>query len=110
MKIAVFGTGIVGRVIANRLAGLGHSVMIGTRDVNKTLARTDKDAYGNPPFGEWIKENKNINVSTYAEAATAAEVIFNCTMGQGSVEALKQAGDTNLKNKVIIDIANPLDS
>lgn len=109
MKIAVFGTGIVGQVIANRLAGLGHSVTTGTRDVNKTLARANKDAYGNPPFGEWLKQNKNINVGTYVQAAADSEIIFNCTMGQGSIEALKQAGNTNLKGKIIIDIANPLD-
>ena len=110
MRIAVFGTGIVGQVIAGRLAGLGHDVMIGTRDVNRTLARTEKDAYGNPPFNDWYKENKSsVKIMTYAEAATASEIIFNCTSGQGSVDALKQAGDANLKGKIIIDIANPLD-
>lgn len=109
MKTAVFGTGIVGQVIANRLAGLGHAVIIGTRDVSKTVARTEKDNYGNPPFGEWLKQNASIKVGTYAEAATASEIIFNCTQGQGSIDALKQAGDKNLKGKIIIDIANPLD-
>lgn len=107
MKTAVFGTGIVGQVISNRLAGLGHSVTIGTRDVNKTLARTDKDAYGNPPFAEWHKQNNSVHLKNYVEAAAASEIIFNCTQGQSSVEALKQAG--NLNGKIIIDIANPLD-
>jgi 8-hydroxy-5-deazaflavin:NADPH oxidoreductase len=109
MKTAVFGTGIVGQVIANRLEGLGHHVIIGTRDVSKTLSRTDKDHYGNPPFGEWLSQNKEIKVGTYVEAASGAEIIFNCTQGQGSIEALKQAGVQNLKGKIIIDIANPLD-
>jgi predicted dinucleotide-binding enzyme len=109
MKTAVFGTGIVGQVIANRLSGLGHSVTIGTRDVAKTLARTDKDAYGNPPFAEWQKQNSTIKLGTYAEAAASAEVIFNCTMGHGSVDALTQAGNANINGKVIIDISNPLD-
>lgn len=109
MKTAVFGTGIVGQVIGNRLAGLGHSVTIGTRDVNKTLARTDKDAYGNPPFAEWLKQNNSVQLKAYTEAAASAEIIFNCTQGQGSVEALKQAGEVNLKGKIIIDISNPLD-
>jgi 8-hydroxy-5-deazaflavin:NADPH oxidoreductase len=109
MKTAVFGTGIVGQVIANRLAGLGHSVTIGTRDVAKTLARTDKDPYGNPPFAEWHKQNSAIKLGTYPEAAASAEVIFNCTMGQGSVDAFKQAGNANISGKVIIDISNPLD-
>jgi len=78
--------------------------------VAKTLARTDKDPYGNAPFGEWYKLNKNlIKLDTYSEAAASAEIIFNCTMGQGSVEALKQAGNANLKGKIIVDISNPLD-
>lgn len=108
MKIAVFGTGIVGRVIAGRLAGLGHTVTIGTRDVAKTLSRTETDAYGNPPFSKWREENKSIQLDTFTKAA-AAEIIFNCTSGQGSVDALRQAGIENLRSKIIIDIANPLD-
>jgi 8-hydroxy-5-deazaflavin:NADPH oxidoreductase len=110
MKAAVFGTGIVGQVIANRLAGLGHTVTIGTRDVAKTLNRTAKDPYGNPPFGEWYKQNGNsVKLGTYAEAAQSAEMIFNCTSGQGSIDALKQGGNNGLKGKIIVDIANPLD-
>jgi hypothetical protein len=109
MKTAVFGTGIVGQVIANRLAGLGHAVTIGTRDVSKTLARTDKDSYGNPPFAEWQKQNSDVQLKTYTEAAANSEIIFNCTQGQGSIEALKLAGDSNLKGKIIVDVSNPLD-
>jgi len=109
MKIAVFGTGIVGQVIAGRLAGLGHTVTIGTRDVSKTLARTEKDGYGNPPFKEWQEQNKSVNLNTFKETAVAAEIIFNCTSGQGSLDALKLAGEENLHGKIIIDIANPLD-
>lgn len=110
MKTAVFGTGIVGQVIANRLSGLGYSVVVGTRDVTKTLARTDKDAYGNPAFAEWYKQNKNtVKLSSYAEAAASSEIIFNCTMGQNSFDALKQADSANLNGKIIIDLSNPLD-
>lgn len=110
MKTAVFGTGIVGQVIASRLAGLGHSVTIGTRDVKETLARTKKDSYGNPPFNEWYKQNQGtLKLGTYAEAASGSEIIFNCTQGLGSVEALRHADPKNLKGKIIIDIANPLD-
>ena len=110
MKIAVFGTGIVGQVIANRLAGLGHTVVIGTRDVAKTLSRQEKDAYGNPPFAEWYKQNQGtIKLEPFAKAAAASEIIFNCTMGQGSVDALKQAGRENLSGKTLLDISNPLD-
>jgi len=35
--------------------------------------------------------------------------VINATAGTGSLEALKLAGDGNLKGKIVIDIANPLD-
>lgn len=82
---------------------------MGTRDVNKTLARPGKDMYGNPPFGEWHKQNSHIKLATFSEAAAAAEIIFNCTQGQSSVAALQEASPTHLNGKIIIDIANPLD-
>ena len=50
MKIAVLGTGMVGRTIAGALAGLGHDVVIGTRDPQATLARTEPDMMGTAPF------------------------------------------------------------
>lgn len=50
MKIAVLGTGMVGRALAARLAGLGHDVVIGTRDPVQTLSRTEPDGLGNPPY------------------------------------------------------------
>lgn len=109
-KIAVFGTGIVGQVIAQRLHSLGYPIAIGTRNVKETLSRTAKDAYGNPPFAEWLKSQNNaINVTTFSEAAAPATVIMNCTQGQHSLDALNQAGAENLKGKIILDIANPLD-
>ena len=43
------------------------------------------------------------------EAASFAEVVFDCTAGGVSVEALRQAGEENLDGKVLIDLANPLD-
>ncbi|MGZ4508232.1 MAG: NAD(P)-binding domain-containing protein, partial [Blastococcus sp.] len=39
MKIAVLGTGTVGRTMAARFADLGHQVTVGTRDPEATLAR-----------------------------------------------------------------------
>ena len=40
MNIAVLGTGMVGQAIAGRLHELGHTVVVGTRDPEATLART----------------------------------------------------------------------
>lgn len=110
MNVTVLGTGVVGQVIASRLAGLGHNVTIGTRDIEKTLAKKEKDNFGNPPFGEWYNQNKsNIKLAEHAKAAASAEMLFNCTAGMGSLEALKLCGESNLKGKILIDIANPLD-
>ena len=36
MKIAILGTGMVGRTIAVKLSQLGHKVTIGTRDTKAT--------------------------------------------------------------------------
>jgi glycine/D-amino acid oxidase-like deaminating enzyme len=39
MKVAVFGTGMVGQAIAGTLASLGHTVVVGTRDVESAKGR-----------------------------------------------------------------------
>ena len=53
-KIGIFGTGNVGRTLASKLAELEFDVMLGTRSVEKKMADTTRDAYGNAPFSEWI--------------------------------------------------------
>ena len=109
MKIAVLGTGMVGRAMAGALAGLGHDVVIGTRDPKATLARTEPDMMGAPPFAQWHAANTGVGVAAFADAAAGAELIVNATNGGGSLAALSAAGSGNLAGKVIMDIANPLD-
>jgi 8-hydroxy-5-deazaflavin:NADPH oxidoreductase len=107
MKIAVLGTGTVGRALAAKLADVGHDVVVGTREVDATLARTDRDGMGNPPYAEWQKEHANVRLVPYAEAGGHGEIVVNATSGEGSIAALQAAGD--LAGKVIVDVANPLD-
>jgi hypothetical protein len=109
MRIGVLGTGPVGQTIAGRLSELGHAVFIGTRDPAATLARTEPDHFGNPPFAVWREKHSTIEFGTLAQAAAHAELVVNATSGGGSIEALKAAGEKNLAGKVLIDIANPLD-
>ncbi|MEV7648281.1 NAD(P)-binding domain-containing protein [Arthrobacter sp. NPDC089319] len=109
MKAAVFGTGRVGQTIAARLAELGHTVTIGTRDPETTLSRTAADAMGTPPLAAWAADNPGIEVARFADAAAGAELIVNATNGSASLDALAQAGAENLDGKVLLDIANPLD-
>ncbi|GAA4044145.1 NAD(P)-binding domain-containing protein [Arthrobacter methylotrophus] len=109
MKTAILGTGTVGRTIAARLAELGHTVTIGTRDPEATLSRTEPDAMGTPPFAAWAAENTGIALAGFAEAAAGAELVVNATNGAASLDVLTQAGAESLDGKVILDIANPLD-
>ena len=109
MKIAVLGTGVVGQTLAEKLASLGHEITMGTRDVNNALATTGTDSYGAPKFGDWIKIHTNIKVATFSDAAAIGEFIINATNGMGSLNALEHAGHDHLKNKILLDVSNPLD-
>lgn len=109
MKIAILGTGMVGRTIAARLSGLGHKVSIGTRNVEETLNSNTQDIYGNPVFSVWHREHPAIDLASFSEAAEGAGMVFNCTSGQASLAALHLAGADHLSGKVIVDVANPLD-
>ncbi len=98
MKIGVLGTGMVGETIASKLIALKHSVIMGSRTVD------------NPKAVAWVKKNgENAAQGTFTDAAAFAEIIFNCTSGVGSIDALKQAGEKNLNAKICVDISNPLD-
>ena len=100
MKIAVLGTGIVGQTIGSKLVQLGHEVMMGSRDAD------------NPKAVMWAKKeeaSQHALFGTFANATAFGEIIFNCTLGSGSLNALQQAGAGNMKGKILIDTANPLD-
>ena len=109
MKIGVFGTGMVGQALAGKLADLGHAVRVGTRDPKATLARSEPDHFGNPPFKTWLEGRKGVELVTLADAAAHGEILVNATGGQGSIEALRAAGEKNLAGKVLVDVSNPLD-
>ena len=98
MKIAILGTGMVGNAIGTRLIELGHNVMMGSRTKNNEKATAWASNAGN-----------KASTGTFSEAAAFGEIIFNCTKGEVSIEALKQAGENNMKGKTLIDLANPLD-
>ncbi len=109
MRIAVFGTGMVGRVLAAKLADLGHDVTVGTRDPQATLARAEPDRMGNPPFAQWRTEHGSVGLETYADAAAGADLVVNATSGSASLAALQAAGADRLDGKVVLDVANALD-
>ena len=98
MKIGVLGTGMVGATIATKLIELGQEVMMGSRNAGSEKAVTWAQAKG-----------ANASQGAYAQAARFGEILFNCTQGTASVEALQSSGADNLKGKILIDVANPLD-
>jgi predicted dinucleotide-binding enzyme len=98
MNIGVLGTGVTGQTIGSRLIQLGHEVMLGSRDE------------ANPSAFVWAKDQgQHALYGTFKNAAVFGEIIFNCTLGSASLEALDLAGAENLKDKVLIDTSNPLD-
>ena len=97
MKIGVLGTGMVGNAIASKLVALGHDVLMGSREAN------------NPKTIAWAKRaGPRAKTGTFADAAGFGELLFNCTNGANSIEALRAAGVQNLGEKVLVDVANVL--
>jgi predicted dinucleotide-binding enzyme len=99
MKIGVLGTGVVGQTIGSKLVQLGHEVMLGARDVD------------NPKAVAWAKDAgvQHAQFGNFANAASFGDILFNCTFGAASLNALRMAGAENMKEKILIDTSNPLD-
>jgi 8-hydroxy-5-deazaflavin:NADPH oxidoreductase len=98
MKIAVLGTGMVGTAIATKLVTIGHHIMMGSRTANNDAGQ------------EWLRSvGGKAQCGTFADAAAFGEIVFNCTNGANALVALRQAGAANLRGKILIEVANPLD-
>lgn len=109
MKIGILGTGIVGQSLAGQLVTLDHEVMIGTRDVEKTMESTEPDSYGNKPFPEWLGDNEKVEVGTFAEAAAFGDILVIALKGEFVMKVINSCDKKDFENKVLIDISNPLD-
>jgi predicted dinucleotide-binding enzyme len=98
MKIAILGTGAVGATIGSKLIDLGHEVMMGSRTDNNEKALA------------FVAKHAGINAScgNFNQAAKFGEVIFNCTKGEHSINAIALA-ENAVHGKVLIDVSNPLD-
>ena len=97
-KIGILGTGTVGKTIGSALIKMGYEVMMGSRTADNSTAQEFAQTNGD-----------NASHGTFAETAQFADVIMNCTMGMASLQALELTGNENLKNKILIDLSNPLD-
>jgi 8-hydroxy-5-deazaflavin:NADPH oxidoreductase len=98
MRIAMLGTGVVGRTIGAKLVSLGHEVRMGSRTPDNEAA------------AGWVASTgAGASQGTLADAAVFGELLFNCTAGSASIEALQAAGAENLAGKVLVDVSNALD-
>ena len=96
MRIAVIGTGIVGRTLAQAFQRGGHDVVVGTRDPAATGARED-----------WA--GLELPLRPLETVASDADLVVNATSGQASLAALGGVGSDHLAGKVVLDVSNPLD-
>jgi predicted dinucleotide-binding enzyme len=97
-RVGVLGTGEVGRRLAAGFRGRGHQVTIGSRDPEK------------PELREWLSaEGAGIESGTFAEAATAGELLVLAVLGDAAEQVIADAGRESFAGKVVIDAMNPLD-
>jgi predicted dinucleotide-binding enzyme len=96
MRIAIIGTGVVGRTLAQGLRDVGHDVVVGTRDPDATKKRE-----------EWAA--LDVPLRALGIVAADAELVVNATNGLATLSALGEVGSDHLRGKVLLDAANPLD-
>jgi predicted dinucleotide-binding enzyme len=94
MKVAVLGSGDVGKVLAGGFQKQGHDVVLGTREPAKVA--------------DWLAQHPKARTANFAEAAKLGEVVLLAVKGTAAAEALRAAGPPNLSGKVVIDATNPI--
>jgi predicted dinucleotide-binding enzyme len=98
MQIGILGSGVTAQTLGSKLVQIGHEVMLGSREEAK------------PSSVNWARDaGQHALYGTFRNTAEFGEIIFNCTLGMASLEALQLAGAENLKDKILIDTANPID-
>lgn len=105
MKVAILGTGSVGQTLAEKFISLGHEVIMGTREVKATLERNNNAK----TFVDWYSNNNQIILKPFFEAVNQCDVIVNALNGAYTIAALNSCNLADFDNKIVIDIANPLD-
>ena len=92
--VAVIGTGNVGMALGTEFAGLGHTVIYGSRTPG--AQKTQKI----------VDETKNASAAQPAAAAAQADVVVLAVPGMATETVVKALGD--LSGKIVIDATNPL--
>ena len=98
MNIGVLGTGAVGEAIASALIENKHQVKMGSRTASNEKAVT------------WAKKaGKNASEGTFDDAAFFGDLLFLCLNGAYALDAVKSIQLNHVKDKIVVDLTNPLD-
>src|SRR6478672_12163405 len=98
MNIGVLGTGTVGEAIASALIEKKHHVKMGSRTASNEKASA------------WVKKaGKNASQGTFDDAASFGDLIFLCLNGEYALDAVKSIQLNHVKEKIVVDLTNPLD-
>jgi predicted dinucleotide-binding enzyme len=94
-KVAVLGSGQVGKVLAEGFLKEGHDVMRGSREPSK--------------LADWLSTaGPKARTGTFAEAAAWGEWIVLSVRGEAAESALELVGAPALEGKLVIDTTNPI--
>jgi 8-hydroxy-5-deazaflavin:NADPH oxidoreductase len=95
-KIGILGSGSAGQTLGRGLLGLGHPVMIGSRNPAKLDA--------------WLKDaGPGSSTGTFADAARFGDLVILSVQGSSAENVLESAGLDNFDDKLLIDASDPLD-
>ena len=97
MNVGILGTGDVGKALARGFLSRGHEVKIGTRNPTGSKAVDIRKSVG-----------ARASMGTFAEAAAFGEIMVVASLWTATSNVLQMAGAWNFKNKVVIDVTNPL--
>lgn len=94
-KVAVLGSGDVGKVLAVGFKKHGYEVTIGSNHPEK--------------LADWQKkEGKEIKVASFNDAAKAGELIVLAVKGGAAEKLIKDIPEAAMNGKTIIDATNPI--
>jgi hypothetical protein len=94
MKIGIIGSGVVAQALGAGFLKHGYDVVMGTRHPEKLKA--------------WKASNPAARIATFAEAATAGEIVVLAVKGAAALDALREVGIAAITGKVVIDTTNPI--
>jgi 8-hydroxy-5-deazaflavin:NADPH oxidoreductase len=97
MKIGILGTGMVGNALGTKLVQKGHELTMGSRSANSEAAQKWASSLG-----------ERAHTAPFRDAAAFGEIVISCIDGMHSMEALQSVGAEPLRNKILIDVSNPL--